>query len=336
MTKKNENIFLTYDNEACQDGIGAQIQRIVSVYAISRTLRIGYIHSGILDFDSQVFHKSNILQKKYDIAKWSSLFTTDLKTEESLPRHYSIKVRSIKYGWGLKILNVVFGKLKILLLVKVSSPRFFTDKYPDSLLYTPEIFSLKNYENVGIKTIFKVAIHIRQGELALSQFADRYLPLEYFERVLSKVLPVLEQLDIKYEVIIPQENTKNRIPITDPKIIKSNALDPNNPFIIPSGDGFVEISQETLNSSMAYLLASKWLETADPFLDFLQLANADLLILSKSSFSFLAGLCNPKSIKIFHKFWHPTPKTWIDSSTLDSVSLAALLNESALRYRESE
>jgi len=87
----------------------------------------------------------------------------------------------------------------------------------------------------------------------------------------------------------------------------------------------VEIVQESLTSFMPNLISAKWLDPSDPFNDFLEMARADILVISKSSFSFLAGLCNPASIKIFEPFWHATPKAWVDSSNIDRSTVMELL-----------
>ena len=40
-------LYLTYDNQAMQDGLGAQALRITGVYSIAKQFRVKYLHSPI-------------------------------------------------------------------------------------------------------------------------------------------------------------------------------------------------------------------------------------------------------------------------------------------------
>ena len=46
-------LYLTYDNVAHTDGAGAQLQRIVSIYLISKFYNIGYVHQPITRMEYQ-------------------------------------------------------------------------------------------------------------------------------------------------------------------------------------------------------------------------------------------------------------------------------------------
>ena len=51
----NTRLSLTYDNMRLQDGIGAQLQRIISLKAISEQLGCGFCKFKIINFDETVF-----------------------------------------------------------------------------------------------------------------------------------------------------------------------------------------------------------------------------------------------------------------------------------------
>jgi len=42
-----------------------------------------------------------------------------------------------------------------------------------------------------------------------------------------------------------------------------------------------------------------------------QLATADALVMSRSSFSFLAGILNKHGIVLYYPFWHACPSSWL-------------------------
>jgi hypothetical protein len=49
----------------------------------------------------------------------------------------------------------------------------------------------------------------------------------------------------------------------------------------------------------------------DPVESFARMARADVLVISKSSFSYLAGLINKSSIVVYHPFEHPCLPGWL-------------------------
>jgi hypothetical protein len=323
---KAHGAYLTYNNNACTDGIGAQIQRIVSVYAISRQLNVNYAHTYIKEFDPQIFNNLDIDAQKEELQKWKIFFSEDLRMREDVNPRLTINMKCPRNGFLVKILNRLCQFLRFSILIPIESPRNFTDSKPESLSFVPEIF---NIDNLGVTlkpgNQLLTVIHIRMGELALSQFADRYLPLSYFETVLTKLEDSLSKNKLSHSVLIPTEFTKKKLRINDPKIIESMRINPSNPSVRKVDDGFVEIVHEQPSEETPFLAKATWLPPGNAFEDFVLMASSDILIISKSSFSFLAGLSNPKSIKIYSKFWHSTPSSWVDAEELESRLESSLL-----------
>jgi hypothetical protein len=177
-------------------------------------------------------------------------------------------------------------------------------------------------------------LHIRQGELALSQFKDRYLGLEYFEQVLRLIIPTLSQSQIPHELIVCTESNQEKLlPASDIKIIESIRLDPLNPNLIKVDDKHFKVVHEKPTTSDTPLLTQcKWSEGQGAYSDFLTFLNADILVLSKSSFSYLAALLNPNALVIYPDFWHPPLSTWV--STKDEATLLSRLR-TKIRHRSS-
>jgi hypothetical protein len=50
----------------------------------------------------------------------------------------------------------------------------------------------------------------------------------------------------------------------------------------------------------------------EPALDCLRkLATADILVMSRSSFSYLGGILNRNGIILYYPFWHRAPSSWM-------------------------
>jgi hypothetical protein len=42
-----------------------------------------------------------------------------------------------------------------------------------------------------------------------------------------------------------------------------------------------------------------------------KLATADILVMSRSSFSYLGAILNRNGIVLYHPFWHDAPSSWL-------------------------
>jgi len=71
-------LFLTYDNQSLMDGVGAQLQRIVSVYGVAKLSKSKYLHSGLVDIDPQAFSNKTFQERQTEINQWNELFSPEL------------------------------------------------------------------------------------------------------------------------------------------------------------------------------------------------------------------------------------------------------------------
>jgi hypothetical protein len=63
----------------------------------------------------------------------------------------------------------------------------------------------------------------------------------------------------------------------------------------------------------------------DPIETLRRMATADALVLSRSSYSYVAPILNANGIIIYHPFWHSPIKEWLISDANGSVSDADLI-----------
>ena len=318
--------YVTYDNQAVMDGVGAQLQRIVSVFGVSKKAKVGYLHSGLKDFNTEPFSSKMFPEREAEIVQWNQLFRSDLIVFNKLPTDRLISPKHISI-FKLRIICFFsrFSRFRVVCLLV--EPRLISDKYPECLLNTPDMLSPKVARIIAEvpQTEFTIVVHIRQGVLVLSQFKDRLLPLSSYEKILQHLVPFLERANTKYKIIIPRENGQgNRIPVTDSKVTQSIALDPKNNNLNFTKDGYVTLSHEKPSVDLTPILSqATWLPEESAYLDFCRMIQADLLITSKSSFSFVAGLFNGESIKIYTPFWHTAPISWVDANQLETSSYSA-------------
>ena len=318
--------YVTYDNQAVMDGVGAQLQRIVSVFGVSKKAKVGYLHSGLKEFGLEPFLSKTILEREAEIDHWNQLFISDLVVFNKLPTDRLINPKRISI-FRLRVLCFFSRFSRFRVVCQLAEPRLISDKYPECLLNTPDMLSPKVARIIAEapQTEFTIVVHIRQGVLVLSQFKDRLLPLSSYEKILQHLVPFLERTNTKYKILIPRENGQgNRIPATDSKVTESIALDPKNKNLDFTKDGYVTLIHEEPSIEITPILSQAiWLPEESSYSDFCRMIQADLLIVSKSSFSFVAGLFNGESIKIYTPFWHTAPISWIDANQLETSSYSA-------------
>ena len=323
-------LFLTYNNQTTLDGVGAQLQRIISVFSISKLAHLGYLHSPLSDIDPQVYSSSDFEERLPEIEIWNNLFRDNL--EKFYPQVGDCVFESANISLiQLRLLRFLSRFLQFRIICKLSNPRNITDKYPESLKIASELMNDSLWDNAtqtGVETL-TIVVHIRQGELALTQFKDRLLPLAHYEKILKCIVNVLRQKGIEFNIEIPRENGQgSSLSLHDPKVARSIELDPDNVNLQICDDGSVKLIHEIANpESTPILYRAHWLDESTTYSDFVRMIRADVLVTSKSSFSFVAGLLNNKSIKIFTPFWHNAPSDWISVNNLNEEVFRKVLSE---------
>jgi hypothetical protein len=143
-------------------------------------------------------------------------------------------------------------------------------------LYNPIMSELRkikqNLELVYFKsTNVNIAVHIRRGDVNPTIYPYRYTPTSYFKHIIDRLLKQYPTANICIFTEITDENKDEFLIFTDPAI-----------HIVSGGDALVA---------------------------FEHLVKADVLVMSKSSFSYIAGLYNEKNV-LYTPFWHNPLNHW--------------------------
>ena len=321
-------LFLTYDNQATMDGVGAQLQRIISVFSISRLAGVGYLHTPLFDIDPQVFSSLSFEERLPQIEAWNNLFRDDLEVFHKAKGQRVFESNKISLI-QIRLLRLLSRFSRCRVICKLSNPRIITDKYPDSLLAAPDLMINSLFDASEADEGLIIVVHIRQGVLALSQFKDRLLRLDHYEKILKFVVDCLNREGMQFKIMIPKENGQDEsLSMSDPEVALSIEFNPNNPSLKFNIDGSINLIHEIPNAELTPILfGAQWLNQSSTYSDFMQMLRADVLITSKSSLSFVAGLLNKNSVKIYTPFWHQPPRKWISSEYLNEKVFLRMLHE---------
>jgi hypothetical protein len=298
------NIALTYANDKHMDGAGAQLQRIYGIYAISRFLKLPYFHSPLKRIGYQGLSALEANSSSTELeSRYNRIF--EIASDIELPKErivHDVTDAGLEILERLQIDAETTGKFA---LVRIVYPYPVTDSNPD--VYRC-VKAVSPFERTSSE-VFRLALHVRRGEEIVVD-SERMLPNSYYVSCALKFADALKQLDIPFVcelytevpskafVVTPQHHgIDGRIPgnaIIDPKVNRLEDFE-----IIPNLARFIN---------------------GDPIDTLRRMATADALVLSRSSYSYVAAILNANGIVVYHPFWHSPLKEWLTSDASGTVS----------------
>ena len=293
-------LYLAYDNTALPDGAGGQIQRILSIFLIARHYGVGYIHQGI---QSLSYQGSTCMEKNKDdpeqIAKYNALI--DLPSTPFTKIDEMAKVYDISEEIIFRFYN---SEKNVLLLIQHAGT--YIDAHPERILdaiHLPWNFPFKQHSD-DTKHIVKVAIHVRRGELFVVD-STRMLPNSYYVECMRALDSVLTEAGMKYEFHFYTEQMTKAVTITPGHHGICNRI--KNSVVVKPEDNHLEDFAEF--KSMIYHINECPVQTL------VDLTRADILLASRSSFSYVAGMLKGHGAVLFHPFWHSLSPSWIPTKS---------------------
>lgn len=149
---------ITYNNDDLKDGAGAQIQRILSIFILSKYFKIPYLHSPLVEcqhIDADTVKRFNELIH--------------------LPSRYTKNLTITSYIHFNKLLL----SIHINTLIKITAAHLYIDANPHILNINIPEFHFPWIQETLSKSI-RIAIHIRRGDVSPSSNKERYIDLSYY------------------------------------------------------------------------------------------------------------------------------------------------------------
>ena len=295
------NIAFTYANDVLSDGAGSQLHRMYGVYALSRRFNVSYYHSPL----KEIGYQGIVALEKNEnspqlLERYNQLF--HLSSDVELPEKYMTVTVTVDNELALPDLVQQAKEQKDqFLLVRMPYTAFFTDKHPEMFHCIKSLSPFKKKAS----SIFRIAIHVRWGDLPIGH-EERLLPNRYYIDAAMRSAEILEKQKIPFVcelhtempttsfVVTPQHHgVKNRI--KEYRLKESVMLTPEQ----------YRVSDFEVIPNLHKRINEDPIETLEA------LATADFLIMSKSSFSYLAALFNQEGKSLYAPFWHPPMSDWL-------------------------
>jgi hypothetical protein len=273
-------IYLTYHakHPDVQDGTGAQYQRVIGIICIALRYNLNYVHTKI-----QTIETCNGFEVDEKYINYTEEYFQFSK--------YFQNVESIKYDEIYEIFDPSIYEILCKntqdknILIQMCMPYTICDRQPsiysNNMVLLRQI-SLRNgcFPSLKKETTKKeIAIHIRRGDVDDINNNGRYIPIHTYIKIIETLKSRCKNSNIT--IYTEFNNIKNK-----------------NEF-----DVFKNNENITIKADI------------DPIQSIYEMSVADILVIGKSSFSYIAGLYNKNTVFYFN-FWHSPLDNWINVNQL--------------------
>jgi len=279
-------VAVTYDQNAA-DGVGAQLQRIYGLYALSRALDIKYVHTPLGQVDYQGFMPLLAGRTDPDFAtRYNAFFSLpsddfDFDGCERLLVPYPNEKRVEHY----RQYAAATGHP---VLLQAHEPYGYTDRHPEAYLALRTVSPYREFRPEGP---IRICLHVRRGDISVPGREDGYrrlLPNAYYLRTCGAVVNALRQQRASFVVRLHTEMPPRSYTLHPG--LSGMFFHLNEPSTLDPAAYALEEFEVLPNLEMVLNVEPR--EALDDF------ATADVLILSLSSFGYLGGLLNPHGLVI--------------------------------------
>lgn len=300
------NIVLTYLNTSKMDGVGAQIQRILAIRSLAKSLNLGYLHTEI---NSLAIHPldsyQNLDEMKVFLHKLNHEFRMQSTEEYLVENLLERRTDTLTFSYLFScIFKAQYSRNQILL--RIVEPYQIAEYDPD--LYQGIRKLLPNLV-LPLKTGTSVAVHYRRGvggfAIQRGERISREIAGNYFAALVKEIIDTNQIPDLKLKIF------------TDAPTEDVVFTPPNDQFDLwTNSPSFSEGEMHVLGLNVQdyFKDISVDLEVfygGDPLEVIKTLAAADHLILSRSSFGYVAAILNVGGKVYFpSQFWHTPLKGW--------------------------
>jgi hypothetical protein len=300
----------SYAPELSRDGLGAQLQRILAIYHLANSMKVGYLHTGIEQttkhaLDGFASHDEYCEYLRQIRLTFNIHSTINDDFDEILTLEKLKLVTVLHYGIKSILLNKRY-------LLRVSEPFSVSDfivPLYESLPIFPKFEELQaSLRPNRTEPIFAIHYRNASGEFDLyhDQQAPRQLPLSFFSQAFDGSCELLKLVPqtVEFNTDAPETDLKFRVTPDETKLWEGTP---------GYSSGYLHIkglSDESILRAMPIGVEVSIYRGGNPLQTLARLASADILIMSKSSLSYVAALLG-KGHKIYPRgFWHPPLPRW--------------------------
>ena len=309
---------ILFENMSSQkDGYGAQIQRILSVKSLANAVNQSFVFNPLTEVEDQITQKALSREaKNEEISQFNSWLRDllDSYSETANSIYTIIEINSPLELFYQSLRFSLFLRTKpIKVKFRMENAYFITNANPDLYL---SVIPPKNHAKADSSKLKEIHVHVRFVNFSIATF--RSLNSQYYFETLDRVTSNLEKAKIDFRIILHSDFNAS---FDDTKDIQITQTTKNHLIEMHLIDSKNMVDKDVLDSASNLLntILSRYrnveFSTSEAPLSSLQsMISADFLILSKSSFAFVAGILNPTGEIYSPEYWVNLPSSWITES----------------------
>jgi hypothetical protein len=298
-------IALTYDAISKQDGLGAQLQRILAIKSLCTDLRVSYIHTEIADI---AIHPLDSLDSESEVKNFSNKVNETFFIESTKHRPFdeakTYQIRSLSNSsLALFLAKSIFFRRPIIL--SVVEPYGCSDLFPSMYeAIAKNLPNLKLYPGESSA----IAIHYRRGsgnfDIQRGEGSSRELEIRTILKKCNQI--ILENGGISEVFIFTDAAPGDSI--FSPPEHQRNTWVTNKNF---DGENLVSKGIDVHSNFSGLQVPFTVVSGGNPLDSLIALAQFDFLILSRSSFGYVSALLGDRrQVWLPKDFWHPPLPKW--------------------------
>jgi hypothetical protein len=328
-----KKILLSYSNTTHTDGGAAQLQRKVAIFCLAKTNYMRYLDTKISKIDypgvNNLFITSSFEKQWNDLYIFPSSKKPYFSTSLEIPilehdlwnwilslTNYPRLLRTIMQLYLLrkksdKLFLKIGGATKLKICIKLLFSRNFILKlsnvYPTSEVNIDSCYNYvkqisQNFVLRNTSDRLQVAVHVRRGDLLIRE-SDRILSDKYFTNLICCVNEIANKRNLTIDITIYTDCP--RLPIN------MRAADHVTWEWSHTKNQLISITPSMYSWDYLREVSNARISILDDIESFKSLHYADILIASKSSYSYLPALfIDTKTIMPI--FWHKGLASWLN------------------------
>ncbi len=319
MLNRTSKLIISNSN-LYKDGTGAQIQRIFSLVAYSNRFNLGFYFEPV---DSIEIQHGDGFNSENEIDDFLLRLNSKIKDVLNLQKSFSkmelanfrnIELRSNKFNLFVRIpvLNIISKAFNLTIRILLSDAYPFTSRFPDS--YS----SVKKVELVsGLKDgiFLNVQLHLRHS--TLSEKSNRHVSPEFFLGWLNYINEAAQNGKFLIRLLV---HTDCEISNYDPGLVSSHLTPETENYWkaigVTDDSGQLDMTTISLYKDLITKIEAMYpnyeiIHGLDPVQAWSVMAQSDVILTSKSSFSFVGALLSNAAIIIAPELEMECPSDWI-------------------------
>jgi hypothetical protein len=300
------SVAISYDNSSKPDGVGAQIQRLLAIRSLTKNLGLGYIHSGVASVAVHPLDPFQTPEKLQQFIKeLNRVFLMNNHSEFISEEAFIIRSRALTFKFLFRVIFTAKFLSKRIQILCVE-PYGVSDFDPNN--YSGIRQELPNFQPMELPKL-SLGIHYRRGvggmAIQKGEKISRELPVKYFVDLANKLVQDQDTPDL--EIIIytdaPSANLRYEPPVNQLGLWEQSPR---------FSSGIMDVlGVNPTDEFKALVTTPRIVQGGDPIQAIRELAGLDILIMSRSSFSYIGAILNLNGDIYFPKsFWHPALKSW--------------------------